>query len=102
MQVFRICPRHHRRFIRGERCPECPGPRHAHRHRNSRAVALERDGHRCTAVEKGARCPVTTGLVAHHVEARIAGGLDVPENYATVCTRHHEQLEAAKRKRGER
>jgi hypothetical protein len=58
--------------------------------RTQRARILKRDGHRCTHIENGQRCPVRAParLEAHHLNP--GHGLDAPDHeLATVCSRHN-------------
>jgi hypothetical protein len=54
---------------------------------------LERDGHRCVAIEDGKRCLVVIGLVAQHLVP-----LAHPDAYeatagVTLCTAHHREVD---------
>lgn len=61
-----------------------------------RALAIERDGSRCTVGWLlGGRCHET--LDVDHLIPRNEGGLDVLENVITVCHRHHPMREAIRR-----
>jgi hypothetical protein len=52
-----------------------------------RPAVLERDGHRCTAVIDGERCPATTQLEVHHLDDDPTR--NEPSNLVTVCRFHH-------------
>lgn len=52
-----------------------------------REEQLERDGHRCTAVEGGVRCTATTNLEVDHLEEMS----DDHSRLQTLCRRHHAQ-----------
>jgi len=56
-----------------------------------RQQVLDRDGHRCTVVENGHRCPVTTGLEADHLGDPEDHSLS---NLATKCRAHHRKKTA--------
>ncbi len=56
-----------------------------------RARVLDRDGHRCTRLEHGARCTQRATEV-DHID-RDNG--DSPGNLASLCTWHHAQKTAA-------
>ncbi len=69
--------------------------------RAARAACLARAGNRCQYEDPThGRCPVTSGLQAHHVTpARVAPELfNDPNNLLALCTRHHPVVEAAARK----
>lgn len=51
-----------------------------------RVDVLDRDGHRCTADDSGARCPSTDGLEVDHIER---GDNHVLSNLRTLCRFHH-------------
>jgi 5-methylcytosine-specific restriction protein A len=51
--------------------------------RKTRALALERDGHRCT------HCGSTERLNVDHIVARAKGGTDDLTNLRTLCHRCH-------------
>lgn len=57
--------------------------------RKTRERILERDGHRCTAIENGRRCPETTNLHVDHITPKASGGTDDDENLTTLCARHN-------------
>lgn len=46
-------------------------------------------GMRCAAVVDGVRCPVTTGLQAHHTQP----GVDDPATGALLCNEHHRAVD---------
>lgn len=52
-----------------------------------REQALQRDGHRCTAVDDGVRC-IEPGVVVDHKHERRDGGADTIDNLRTLCRRH--------------
>ena len=56
-----------------------------------RAGVLDRDGHRCTRIEAGARCPQVATDVDHIDRANG----DSPGNLASLCAWHHAQKTAA-------
>ncbi len=53
-----------------------------------RAVVLARDGHRCTTLEHGQRCAMTTDLRACHVVPLAFGGSYDIANGVTRCPEH--------------
>ena len=69
-------------------------------HREWRRLVLERAGHRCEAVDDGARCAVRAParLFADHIRERGDGGdlLD-PRNGQCLCGSHHTAKTAAAR-----
>jgi len=73
------------------------------RWRRTRRAVIERDGHRCRAIDGRARCRATRSLHAHHhplsVVELVAAGLDPfdPAHSVTLCGSHHSRVEASKR-----
>jgi hypothetical protein len=66
--------------------------------RKLRALALERDGNRCTLGRLfGGGCSST--LIAHHIIPITDGGPEVPDldGVLTVCSSHHPKLHAFRR-----
>lgn len=55
----------------------------------TRRAVLERDGHRCTHVEDGQRCPATTDLHVDHRLPLSRGGSDDMGNLTTLCSFHN-------------
>jgi hypothetical protein len=55
-----------------------------------RKALIRMYGMRCAAVVDGVRCPVTTGLQAHHTQP----GNDDPRTGALLCTEHHRAVDA--------
>lgn len=64
----------------------------AEHQRFARAVRA-RAGNQCEAIEGGVRCPVTTGLQAHHLTL----GYEA-ENGVLLCERHHRMIDPHARK----
>jgi len=61
--------------------------------RKFRAAVLIRDGHQCTFVENGLRCPVTEPVVAHHTVPLHKGGSFDPAGGVTLCELHHREVD---------
>lgn len=64
----------------------------------ARALAFERDGHRCVIGRLfGGECHPT--LDAHHVTPIVDGGAACdPANLVTLCHRHHPEIEALRKR----
>jgi hypothetical protein len=98
MTVMRICPRHRIRYRQGERCPHCPPRQRGWGWQHTAARVVVRDGHQCTAIADGRRCPMTTTLEVAHLDRRIDGGSDTDETrLTTLCHDHHVALERQQR-----
>jgi len=61
--------------------------------RRFRVAVLKRDGHQCTFVENGLRCPATRDLVAHHKVPLHRGGSFDPDGGVTLCRAHHRTVD---------
>lgn len=98
--------RHHRsRSTRPSRGSKALNTRPKGRHWTKlRDACLKRDGYRCRAeLPDGSQCAVhdPTGreLRAHHVIGLKEGGSNELANLIALCRSHHDQIEAAKRRR---
>ena len=83
----------------GSRCPEHArgSDRRSRAYRQTREVALERDGRRCQAVVLGASpAECGGGLQAHHVLDVAAGGSDDPANLVALCRSHNNAARRAR------
>lgn len=72
-----------------------------------REACLKRDGYRCRALlPSGQQCnredPSGKDLRAHHVVGLKEGGANHLDNLVTLCRRHHDAIEAAKRREAAR
>lgn len=61
---------------------------------------LDRDGHRCTAVIDGARCPRPARDVDHVTPAHLDGP-DTDDNLASLCAPHHRAKTAREARRAQ-
>jgi len=61
-----------------------------------RREALSRDGHQCTRIVDGSRCPERATTV-HHIIDRKDGGLDRLDNLASLCRCCHNAVHPEKR-----
>ena len=68
-----------------------PLPREWHR---LRGHILKRDGHQCTVMENGQRCPAKATDVDHTVPVS-QGGTDADDNLRAMCREHHNRKTAA-------
>jgi len=60
-----------------------------------RVIILERDEHRCTAIQQnGERCPEKSPLVIDHIKNAASGGTDEHSNLQTLCKWHHDRKTA--------
>lgn len=57
--------------------------------RRTRQLVLARDGHRCTDITDGVRCPNTEDLSVDHIVPKARGGTDLQTNLRTLCATHH-------------
>lgn len=70
------------------RCPQHTRHSREAQRQFAKAVAIVA-GHRCQAIEDGARCIETEGLQAHHTQPRN----DDPDTGLLLCREHHRQVD---------
>jgi hypothetical protein len=56
---------------------------------STRRAVFERDGHQCTFVESGERCPATELLEVDHIVPRAHGGSNHLDNLRVLCQQHN-------------
>jgi len=82
------CPQH----TRPTNAPWSPGRTSTEQSRFARAVKT-RDGHQCTAIDNGQRCPNTTNLRAHHTTPYRHTHTYNPAEGITLCPTHDRQAD---------
>ncbi len=55
----------------------------------TRQRILKRDGYRCTHLDNGQGCPVTTNLHVDHIVPLSHGGSDADSNLRVLCAMHN-------------